>query len=181
MRIGLVPAREAGREHREEPLPERLFGLRPAISPECRTLILGSFPSAASLAARQYYAHPQNRFWPIVGACLGLDLAALSYRARIAAVNAAGIGIWDAYRSCLREGSLDSAIREPQFNDFVRARRRAPGLRRACFNGQTAARAVRHLAELGFETVVLPSTSPANASQSFDFKLAQWRKALGVA
>ena len=180
MRVHLVPALSARREHREEPLPERLFGLPPVISPDCHTLILGSFPSAASLAARQYYAHPQNRFWPIVGACLGLDLVALPYRARIAAVNSAGIGIWDAYRSCLREGSLDSAIREPQFNDFARARRRAPGLRRACFNGQTAARAVQHLAELGFETVVLPSTSPANASQSFDLKLARWRDALGV-
>ena len=143
-------------------------------------LVLGSFPSAASLAARQYYAHPQNRFWPIMGACLGIDLVNLPYRARIRMVNAAGIGIWDVYASCERAGSLDSAIRNAAFNDFARARRRAPGLKRACFNGRTAARAVRHLEALGFEIVELPSTSPANASQSFDFKLAAWCNALAV-
>jgi hypoxanthine-DNA glycosylase len=165
----------------EEPLPERLSGLPPEIPPNCTLLILGSFPSAASLAQRQYYAHPQNRFWPIIGACLGVELAAMPYRARLAAANAAGIGIWDVYGACERAGSLDSAIRNAEFNDFARARRAAPGLKRACFNGATAGKALRHLQALGFETAVLPSTSPANASQSFDFKLAQWRAALGAA
>ena len=168
----------ASRRNRQEPLPERLLGLPPAITPECTLLILGSFPSAASLAARQYYAHPQNRFWPLMGACLGLDLSAMPYRARLAKVNAAGIGIWDVYAACERAGSLDSAIRQAVFNDFARALRKAPGLRRACFNGRTAARAVRHLEALSFEIVELPSTSPANAGQSFDYKLAQWRNAL---
>lgn len=164
----------------QEALPERLSGLPPAITANCTLLILGSFPSAASLAERQYYAHPQNRFWPIVATCLGLDFTKMSYRARIAAVNAAGIGIWDVYASCERAGSLDSAIRHPEFNDFARARRKAPSLARVCCNGATAGKALRHLQALGFETVVLPSTSPANASQSFDYKLAQWRAALGA-
>jgi hypoxanthine-DNA glycosylase len=156
----------------------RLTGLPPAITPGCRVLVLGSFPSEASLAARRYYAHPQNRFWPIVGECLRLDLVALRYRERIARVNGAGIGIWDAYRSCERIGSLDSAIRDPEFNDFARVLRRAPGLARVCFNGRTAARAIAHVEALGFEALVLPSTSPANASQSHAFKLAAWRAAL---
>jgi hypoxanthine-DNA glycosylase len=156
----------------------RLTGLPPAIAPGCRVLVLGSFPSEASLAAKRYYAHPQNRFWPIISECLGQDLVAMSYRERIACVNAAGIGIWDAYRSCERSGSLDSAIRNPEFNDFARARRRAPGIVRVCFNGRTAARAIAHVEALGFEALVLPSTSPANASQSHAFKLAAWRAAL---
>lgn len=200
MQSALVPAgasRSAGGSHaspipcstpprvskasRQEALPERLLGLPPAITGNCTLLILGSFPSAASLAARQYYAHSQNRFWPIVAACLGLDFTQMPYRERIAAVNAAGIGIWDVYASCERSGSLDSAIRHPAFNDFAQARRRAPGLNRACFNGATAGKALRHLQALGFGTCVLPSTSPANASQSFDYKLAQWRAALGAA
>jgi hypoxanthine-DNA glycosylase len=170
----------ATRKQRGEPLLERLSGLPPAIAADSTVLVLGSFPSAASLAASQYYAHPQNRFWPIMGACLGLDLKSMAYAARIRAVNARGIGIWDVYASCERTGSLDSAIRNATFNDFARARRKAPGLKRACFNGRTAARAVRHLEALGFEIVELPSTSPANASQSFDFKLAAWRDALAV-
>lgn len=156
----------------------RQQGLPPALSPACRVLVLGSFPGVASLEARQYYAHPQNRFWPILGEVLGLDLRALAYDERIAAVNAAGIGIWDIYASCLREGSLDSAIRAAEFNDFASLRRRAPAIVRVCMNGATAGRALKHLQALGFDTRVLPSTSPANASQSAAFKLTRWREAL---
>ena len=162
----------------QEPLTERLLGLSPCIESDCRVLVLGSFPSAASLAAKQYYAHPQNRFWSIVGDCLGANLRALPYRERINRVKAAGIGIWDIYASCERSGSLDSAIRNAEFNDFKKLRRRAPGITRVCLNGGTAAKAMRHLTELGFETIVLPSTSPANASQDYAFKLARWGIAL---
>lgn len=162
------------------PASERLTGLPPAIARGCRVLVLGSFPSAASLAARQYYAHPQNRFWPLLGEILGLDLRALPYARRIAAVNRAGIGIWDVYASCLRAGSLDSAIRDATFNDFASLRRRAPGIVRVCMNGATAGRALSHIATLGYETRVLPSTSPANASQSHALKLARWREALSA-
>lgn len=162
----------------QEPLPERLFCLSPCVPEACRVLVLGSFPSASSLAAKQYYAHPQNRFWRLVGDCLGVDLRALPYAMRIKKVNAAAIGIWDIYAACERSGSLDSAIRNAAFNDFSKLRRRAPGIRRVCLNGSTAAKAVRHLSGLGFETVVLPSTSPANASQDYAFKLARWRAAL---
>ena len=158
--------------------PGRLNGLAPAISRNCRVLVLGSFPGAASLAARQYYAHAQNRFWPIMSAIVGADLRTLPYGRRVAALGAAGIGLWDIYASCLRTGSLDAAIREPAFNDFASLRRRAPGIARICMNGATAGRALSHLAALGFDTRVLPSTSAANASQGFEFKLARWREAL---
>ncbi len=157
---------------------ERLTGLPPVVGPNCRVLILGSFPGAASLKARQYYAHPQNRFWPIMEQVTGLQLCNQAYDERVARVVGAGIAIWDAYGACEREGSLDSAIRNPQFNDFARLLAAAPRVRRACFNGATAARAVRHLSGLGLETIVLPSTSPANASQSMALKLGRWRAAL---
>jgi double-stranded uracil-DNA glycosylase len=180
--MGCWRSRKSSSSRRRMPagiaLAARLTGLPPQITPACRVLVLGSFPSQASLAAKRYYAHPQNRFWPILGECLDVDLVSLPYRERIARVNMAGIGIWDAYRSCERSGSLDSAIRNPEFNDFARAHRRAPGIRRVCFNGRTAARAIAHIEALGFETLVLPSTSPANASQNHAFKLHAWRAAL---
>ena len=131
-----------------------LNGLPPVVARHSRVLVLGSFPSVASLKARQYYAHPQNRFWVILGDFLGCDLRAIPYRDRIAGVKRAGIAIWDAYGACEREGSLDSAIRNAEFNDFARLLKRAPGITRACFNGATAARAVSHLAAFGLETVV---------------------------
>ena len=83
----------------------RLTGLPPLIGPGARVLILGSFPSEASLAARQYYAHKQNQFWRILGAVLGQPVTTMDYAAKQAAVTAAGIAIWDVYASCERGGT----------------------------------------------------------------------------
>lgn len=164
----------------------RLNGLPPIIDVHARVLVLGSFPSEASLTAQQYYAHKQNQFWKILGAILDQPLFELDYVARIAAVQAAGIAIWDVYASCERAGSLDSAIRNGQPNDFARLRKSAsarrhplrPRLRRVCFNGQAAGRFAPQLEALGFETLILPSTSPANATWSFARKLVAWREGL---
>ncbi|HZV55995.1 MAG TPA: DNA-deoxyinosine glycosylase [Rhodocyclaceae bacterium] len=155
-----------------------LKGLPPIIDAQARILILGSFPSEASLAARHYYAHKQNQFWRILGAVIDQPLVDMDYAAKQAAVKAAGIAIWDVYASCERPGSLDSAIRNGQPNDFAALRKSAVAVRRACFNGQAAGRFAPQLEALGFETIVLPSTSPANASWSFGRKLAAWRAAL---
>ncbi|OHC71997.1 MAG: DNA-deoxyinosine glycosylase [Rhodocyclales bacterium RIFCSPLOWO2_02_FULL_63_24] len=157
-----------------------MTGLAPVIDVRARVLILGSFPSTASLAAQQYYAHPQNQFWRILGAVIGQPLQELDYAARIAAVQAAGIAIWDVFASCQRAGSLDTAIREALPNPLAALQESAPALRRVCFNGRTAARRVREVEALGFEALVLPSTSPAHAGMRFEEKLARWRAALQV-
>ena len=159
----------------------RLTGLAPVVDVDARVLVLGSFPSAASLAQQQYYAHPQNRFWQIVGSIVDRsDWRAQAYAERLRRARQAGIAIWDIYGSCERSGSLDAAIRDPEFNDFAALIRQAPGLKRVCFNGATAARAVRHLASFGLETLALPSTSPANAGQPLELKLGRWREALRI-
>ncbi len=155
-----------------------LHGLPPVIDARARVLILGSFPSTASLAAQQYYAHPRNQFWRILGVVLDAPLREMDYAARIAAVQAAGIGIWDVFASCERAGSLDAAIRNAVANGFERLRKSAPMLQRICFNGRMAARRIREVEALGFEALILPSTSPAHAGMDFAEKLAHWRGAL---
>jgi hypoxanthine-DNA glycosylase len=154
-----------------------LRGLAPLIDERARVLILGSFPSEASLAAQQYYAHPQNQFWRILAAIIGLPLTEMDYAARQAAVKDAGIAIWDVYGGCTREGSLDADIRNARPNDLAGLTRIAPQLRRACLNGKTAGKFAPRLAALGFATTVLPSTSPAY-TLAFPAKLAAWREAL---
>ena len=156
-----------------------LRGLPPVFDQRARILILGSFPSTASLAAQQYYAHPQNLFWRIVGEVIGQPLREMAYADRIAAVQAAGIAIWDVFASCSREGSLDSAIRDAVKNDLDGLKKSALAIRRICFNGRMAATRIRELEAAGFEVVVLPSTSPANAGMRYEEKLARWREALG--
>ena len=155
-----------------------LQGLAPVIDARARVLILGSFPSAASLAAQQYYAHAQNQFWRILGAVIGQPLEEIDYAARISAVQDAGIAIWDVFAACERAGSLDSAIRDAVPNPLAELRESAPALRRICFNGRMAARRIREVEALGFEAMVLPSTSPAHAGMTFEQKLARWRAAL---
>ena len=152
----------------------------PAIA-DVRTerLILGSFPSIASLAARQYYGHPQNQFWRLLGGVLDVELHALDYPARIACVLGHGVGIWDVIGACERSGSLDSAIKYEVPNDFAALLLRCPRIARVALNGGKAGRYRRVLESLGKTTVVLPSSSPANATHSFAYKLALWRERLG--
>lgn len=152
----------------------RLQGLAPISGPWPRLLLLGSFPSVASLRAQQYYAHQRNQFWPILAALWRLDLQSATYAQRVDQACRRGLAIWDVYASCRRQGSLDSAIEEPQANDLAGWVARLPTLRAIVHNGGESARAMRLTRTLGLPVHRLPSTSPANASWSFDRKLASW-------
>jgi hypoxanthine-DNA glycosylase len=151
-------------------------GLAPVVSAATRLLLLGSFPGAASLAAQQYYGHPRNHFWPILSALWALDLMNMTYADRLAALREHGLGLWDVYAQCRREGSLDSAIRDAQPNDLVGLARGLPALQAIAHNGGESARSMRVTQALGLQVYRLPSTSPANASWSFERKLAAWRE-----
>jgi hypoxanthine-DNA glycosylase len=156
----------------------------PVTAPDARVLILGSMPGTASLAAGQYYAHPYNQFWRIVGEICAAG-PALPYAMRLQRLRARGIALWDVLESCVRPGSLDAAIEHASAvpNDVPGLLRAAPGIRRICCNGATAYHGVRRyfgaeLDALGITILRLPSTSPANAGWSFARKLAAWRVAL---
>lgn len=161
---------------------ERLTGLAPVVSERTVVLVLGSFPGAASLRAGQYYAHPQNHFWRIVQALWpqhplpdGQD-----YGLRCDWLLARGLGLWDVYRACERSGSLDAQIRHAEVNDFSGLRLRCPRLAAIAHNGAESFRHARSTAALGVPVVKLPSTSPANASWSFERKRAAWAQALAA-
>lgn len=155
--------------------PALLRGLPPVLGPKPRLLVLGSFPSVASLAAQQYYAHPRNHFWPILGALWRLPLAEWPYAQRIAQVQTSGLAIWDVYAACRREGSLDAAIADAQLNDLAGFVAQHPTCTVIAHNGGESSRAMRVTKTLGLPVRRLPSTSPANASWSFERKLAAWR------
>jgi len=156
-----------------------LTGLAPVIDPAIRILILGSFPGAASLAAQQYYAHPRNGFWRLVGALVGEDLYSLPYADRLPRLLAHHIGLWDVLEACEREGSLDSAIRRPAANDFGRLQHLCPALETVGFNGQASGKFAPQFAAHGYRTIVLPSSSPAHMAMTFEQKLAVWRQLAG--
>ena len=175
--LAVSPKAGAPQARRAEPdiANERKQGLPPVLARDTRVLILGSFPGEASLAAAQYYAHPRNHFWPIVAALIDAPVATLPYRARLRALRAHRIGLWDIFVACSRRGSLDGAIRMAERGEIVRVRRAAPRVTLVCFNGQTAARALPAWRDAGYATLALPSTSPAY-TRPFAEKLAQWRR-----
>jgi hypoxanthine-DNA glycosylase len=149
-------------------------GLPPVVDAGTRVLVLGSFPGVASLAARQYYAHPRNHFWPIMAALTGEPLDGLPYRDRLARLSAAGIGLWDVIVACRRAGSSDQAIHDAERGQVRRVKRVTRALRVVAFNGGTAARAEPDWRAAGYATLCLPSTSPAY-TRPFAEKLAAWR------
>ena len=151
-------------------------GFAPVVDALTRVLILVSLPGEASLKAAQYYAHPRNAFWRLVGTVAGVELAALPYEARLEAVLAHRAGLWDVIASAQRKGSLDAAIRTPEAADLIALTSRLPDLRAIAFNGATAARHGRRLLQgaTGAALIDLPSSSPAHA-RPFEEKLARWR------
>ena len=158
-----------------------LTGLPPLISSQTRLLILGSFPGVASLQAQQYYGHPQNQFWRVVSAILSnisgsssIDVCASSYQIRSEWLLSERLGVWDVYASCQREGSLDSNIRQAVLNDFSTLRTLCPNLQAIAHNGAESFKHAKHTQNLGLSVFKLPSTSPANASWSFERKVAAW-------
>lgn len=153
----------------------RSVGFAPVVDDRTRVLILGSLPGDASLKAAQYYAHPQNGFWRLVGAVIGVELATIRYEARLEALGAAGIGLWDVIASAERQGSLDAAIRKPEGADLAALIQRLPDLRAVAFNGATAARLGRRALDQGLDEALidLPSSSPAHA-RPFEEKLGRW-------
>lgn len=147
----------------------------PQLNPATRVVVLGSLPGVASLQAGQYYAHPRNQFWRLLGDVLGQPLTTLAYAARVEALLAAGVGLWDVLASARRQGSLDADLRELQYNDLLSTLTALPQLQAVAFNGKTAGKAATQLGELGCALLQLPSSSPALTLPYAD-KLALWRE-----
>ncbi|MCB9879046.1 MAG: DNA-deoxyinosine glycosylase [Planctomycetes bacterium] len=164
----------------------RVRSFAPVAAEAARVLVVGSMPGVASLQAGRYYAHPRNAFWPIVGAICGFD-PGLAYAARLDALCAAGVALWDVLQSCERVGSLDSDIDAASAlpNDFAGFFARHGAITAVLCNGGAAFTAyTRRVAPTLPASVAalpverLPSTSPAHAGMPFDAKLAAWRAAL---
>lgn len=166
---------------RELAHPPRWRGLSPVHAPDARWLLLGSFPGVASLQAQQYYGHPRNQFWRLLGAALGTELAALAYADKLAALRRHRVALWDVITETEREGSLDSAIRDPAASDLASLLAELPQLHTIAFNGGTAARfGLRQLGPLAqrYRVLALPSSSPAY-TMAYDDKLAAWLELAG--
>jgi double-stranded uracil-DNA glycosylase len=150
-------------------------GLPLIARPDARLFILGSLPGNASLAAGQYYAHPQNQFWRLLGHVIGEDLRTLAYDERLERVARHRIGLWDVIGSAVRTGSLDQAIRLANHNRIGQLVHDFPELEAIAFNGGTSASIGRKLigSDHCLTLIDLPSSSPAN-TRPFAEKASAW-------
>ncbi len=167
-------------------MPSLVRSFPPVARGDAQLLILGSMPGERSLAEGRYYAHPQNAFWKILGATCGFDPGE-PYAARLRALRARHIALWDVLGSCERPGSLDAAIRpdSASVNDFRAFFARHRGIETVLFNGATAERYFERFVLLDLERAPsrrlrMPSTSPAHAGLSFGDKLTAWRRGLAT-
>jgi TDG/mug DNA glycosylase family protein len=165
---------------------DRARSFPPILGPAPRLLILGSLPGRASLAAGEYYAHPRNLFWDLLGELVGAGRD-LPYAQRTALLRERGIALWDVIAEARRPGSLDASIdfAGARHNDIAALIGREPTLRAVAFNGaaarmqfqrQVAPRPVAGGPPL--DLLPLPSTSPAHAGMRRAAKLAAWRPIL---
>jgi len=157
------------------------YGFTAVAEESARLLILGSMPGRKSLDEQQYYAHPRNAFWPIMGDLFGFD-ARLPYVERLELLKRNHVALWDVAQHCIRPGSLDAAIRDATANNFGAFLCSHPQIRAIFFNGRKAEELFRKLVlpgladkHRGIERHTLPSTSPAHAGMRFAGKLDAWR------
>src|SRR5215469_1238088 len=155
----------------------RKFGLPPLADDTTEILVIGTMPSDLSLSKRQYYAHPSNDFWRLMGSVLNEEFGRLSYDDRVAALKRHRIGLWDIYHNCVHHGSLDCEINVPVLNDFTILRGIAPRLRLLCFNGKKAAKSEDKLDHLGYKTCVLPSSTGSKRKNSSE-RVRVWKCAI---
>lgn len=149
----------------------------PVFSPDARVLIVGSMPSVKSLADAQYYAHPRNAFWPILFEVFGMSPTD-DYEAKKELIRRNGLALWDVAGICEREGSLDSNMRDVQFNDFASLYAACPRIHTVLCNGETAHSLFLRSGYAGDRRVIrLPSTSPAY-TMAYEKKLSIWRETL---
>jgi len=160
-------------------MPLRKAAFPPSVNANTRVLILGSLPGDASIRQGEYYAHPGNAFWALMGDVLAEDVRDLPYPDRLERLRTRGVGLWDVIESAERQGSLDGAIRDARYRDLAGFAAALPKLRAIGFNGRTAALNGRRQLGLGglaeLTLIDLPSSSGAYASLSREEKAQAWR------
>ena len=152
---------------------------KPSIDNNSKVLILGSMPGIKSLEEQQYYAHPQNRFWKLMGIiCNEPNLFKFDYNIKLKTLLKNNIALWDTIKSCKRDGSLDSDIQNEIPNDIRKLLKKYPNIKTICLNGNKSYSAFKkYFLDLleNYNCHKMPSTSPANARYNLNKLIDEWK------
>lgn len=158
-----------------------LSSFEPIIDNKTHTLIIGTMPGVASLAAKEYYANPHNMLWKIISELFNDGKTFDNYDDKKNCLLRNGIGLWDSLQNCSREGSLDINIKDAVPNDFEALLAQHSHVKKLLFNGKKAYEFFKRFHSGILENLsylIMPSTSPANASVPLQIKSEQWKNAL---
>jgi TDG/mug DNA glycosylase family protein len=163
-------------------MTKQIHPLAPIYDNQSKILILGSFPSVKSRASMFYYAHPQNRFWKLLPLIFQYSHPLLTDEDKVQLLLTHNIALWDVLHSCSITGSSDSSIRDAEPNN-LKALIDTSSIKKIICNGAAAYKLFMRfqkdlLLDSGIQVIQLPSTSPANASFTFDKLLEVWKEAL---
>ncbi len=146
----------------------------PLYDENSKVLILGSFPSVKSREQMFFYGHPQNRFWKVISAVIGVNTP-ITIEEKTIFLYTNRIALWDVIASCDITGSSDSSIKNVVANDLTEIFEKAD-IKQIFVNGKTAERYYNKYIRdtIGREAICLPSTSPANAGWNLDRLVVAW-------
>lgn len=151
-------------------------GFPAVVDEKTEIMILGSLPGDVSIRKHQYYGHPGNDFWRLLGSIIGEDLQGMNYQNRLKILKSNKIGLWDVFKAGKREGSEDGKIKNEEINQFSMLKELAPDLKLVLFNGKKSGEYEPILKAMGYETKVLPSSSGANR-RSLKNRKSEWKAA----
>jgi len=151
----------------------------PIVDENCQILLLGTMPGDRSLSLQQYYGHAGNHFWKLIYTLFNVPLDS-DYEARKQFLLTHHIALWDVLESCTCEGSLDSNIKNEVVNDFSEFYKQYPAITHVFFDSKKAEQFYLKYVKQNESKIyhLLPSPSRANASKTFEQKLAAWKEIL---
>ena len=152
--------------------------IKPLYDSKAEILILGSFPSVKSREEGFFYGHPQNRFWKVMARICKQDIpTTVEEKTKMILDN--HFALWDVIQSCEITGSADSTIKNVTPNDLSNILNNT-NIKGIFVNGKKAEALYNKyiFKNIGIKAIVLPSTSPANASWSEDRLFEFWSNAI---
>ncbi|MBE6156074.1 MAG: DNA-deoxyinosine glycosylase [Firmicutes bacterium] len=154
-------------------------GLKPIIDKNSRTLILGSLPGNQSILNQKYYDNKTNHFWKLISFVFeNRYIDFIDYNDKLKFLEKHHIALWDVIKCADREGSLDSNIKNEEYNDLKNLLTNSH-IKRIYVNGRKAENSLKKylkINNLKIDYKYLPSSSSLNAKYSVSEKAKEWKK-----
>lgn len=154
----------------------------PIINKNSQILILGSLPSDKSIDLNEYYGNKTNQFWNIISLIFeNKKLDFKNYNEKIEFLNKYHIALWDTYCSAIRKGSLDSDIKNGEFNNIKELLNEYSNIKKILVNGRKSEIAFQKYIKtenLNYNYNYVPSSSSANTNLSLLKKVEYWKKSI---